>query len=527
MSGNNSDSNAGVGCTNKPLWRWVIPFLTSSLIFVNHYCRDSVGALEKQLESEVGITPSQYGTLNSLYFLPNVITPLLVGTAAESLGGAPMCLMCAVLVASLGHVIFAFAVEISSVNLLFVGRILAGSVYEVIDFLPIVCTGALFKDEWGTIVGATNAFLRSGSVATFVICPLVYHTMGLKPAMWFSAALAALSITFSMGAYVLIRKLSELYAASPPCSEDSPKPVASPEKSAAGFMSSPVSAYARRRTASELSAASDGSLHTEGESSSLLSLEPFRRLSYTYYLYMGAGLFLYGSMVPFWFTGSKYLQEYYGMSVQAADGLLLIPEGSIIVLSFPLGYLLDNHLSSAPLRLASLGLSTLLLPVGYCMLMLGGVYAEPVEGGEEAIPRAYPLLAMLFLGLGYGISNCMYWTSLMQIVPEELIGPASGLIASSLNVMPAVVPVVSSLQVSFTSSGNWNLIVLTVLGVASTSCAMMASNRIAASPFEGGGNDDTMITELSERERLVPRNSDIESSKPNYQATSNYPQDNK
>jgi hypothetical protein len=36
----------------KPLWRWLIPLFTSSLIFVNHYCRDSVGSLEKQLESE-------------------------------------------------------------------------------------------------------------------------------------------------------------------------------------------------------------------------------------------------------------------------------------------------------------------------------------------------------------------------------------------------------------------------------------------------------------------------------------------
>jgi hypothetical protein len=42
----------------KPAWRWLIPLFTSSLIFVNHYCRDSVGSLEKQLENE-GLSRNQ------------------------------------------------------------------------------------------------------------------------------------------------------------------------------------------------------------------------------------------------------------------------------------------------------------------------------------------------------------------------------------------------------------------------------------------------------------------------------------
>jgi hypothetical protein len=89
------DGVGGSVVTKPPLpaWRFVIPFLTSLLIFVNHYCRDSVGALEKQMEDHVGITEAQYASLNSLYFLPNIITPLLVGTAAHKLGGAPQCLV--------------------------------------------------------------------------------------------------------------------------------------------------------------------------------------------------------------------------------------------------------------------------------------------------------------------------------------------------------------------------------------------------------------------------------------------------
>jgi MFS family permease len=462
---------------HKPWWRWVIPFLTSSLIFVNHYCRDSVGALEKQLESEVGITPAQYGHLNALYFLPNVITPLLVGTAANKLGGAPTCLVLAVICASFGHLVFAYAVEVQSVGLLFMGRVLAGSVYEVIDFLPIVCTGALFKDEWGTIVGATNAFLRSGSVATFIICPYLYENLGLTKAMWFSASLAVASIAIAFGARYLTRQLSDTYKAHHELDEEPEKPETknSPPAQDSGFMSSPASAYAlqkrKSRSASEMSANSDVATAGTENSEPPLSLEPFKKLSYTYYLYMFAGLTLYGSMVPFWFTGSKFLQEAYGLSVQSADALLLIPEGSIIALSFPLGYILDNHLKGAPNRLMALGLSTALLPIAYAMLILGAN-----ESGDGA-PTASPVFAVFILGVGYGISNCMYWTSLMQLVPENLIGPASGLIASSLNVMPAVVPVIASFDVPFATPGVWNLLILSVLGVISTCCSVAASRR--------------------------------------------------
>ena len=469
---------------HKPWWRWIIPFLTSSLIFVNHYCRDSVGALEKQLESEVGITSSQYGTLNSLYFLPNIITPLLVGTAANKLGGAPACLVLGVVVASVGHIIFAFAVQIQNASLLFVGRILAGSVYEVIDFLPIVCTGALFKDEWGTIVGATNAFLRSGSVATFIICPLLYEHIGLKEAMWFSASLAAVSILIALGAKYLLSQLSSLYDGHDLTDTDNSHPPpprsSSPPRQDTGFMSSPASAYAARqrqsRTDSDMSG-HDMSGHGADTLHPLFSFfTPFLQLNCTYYLYMFAGLTLYGSMVPFWFTGSKFLQESYGQTVSHADAMLLIPEGSIILLSFPLGYILDNHLTAASPRLLVLGLSTLLLPIGYVMLLTGP--ASPDWEGEIDTSPPSPILAVLLLGLGYGISNCMYWTCLMQLVPEELIGPASGLIASSLNVMPALVPVLASMEVPFASSGVWNLLILSVLGVISTCCSIAASRRI-------------------------------------------------
>jgi MFS family permease len=445
--------------------------------------------------SVVNISPGQYGTLNSLYFFPNIITPLLVGTVAEYLGGPTVCLIAAVFVASIGHTIFAIACQLQSVNLLFIGRILAGCVYEVIDFLPIVCTGALFKDEWGMIVGATNAFLRAGSVATFVIGPFVYQQVGLVPAMWLSAVIALLSVPIAIGAYWLIKQLAVLYQ-----SQSLDSPLSSQDlETQRGFLASPAEVYAKRgrRMSEDCLSPSTRDSRTEPAT----TLAPFFQLSGTYYLFACAGMLLYGSMVPFWFTGSKYLQEFYGLSVQNAGALILIPEGSIILLSFPLGFLLDNWIKSPHVRLALLGVSTFLLPVGYVLLMTGWNSSSPS-----------PLGSMLTLGFGYGISNCMYWTSLMQIIPEDLIGPGSGLIASSLNVMPAVVPIVAALPVSFASPGDWNLIVLSCLGCMSTLCSLAASYRMFLSFSEKSKGE----RELSETVGLL----NSPSNPKNYEAVS-------
>lgn len=470
-----------------PPWRFVVPFLTSLLIFVNHYCRDSVGALEKQMEHELDMTEAQYGSLNSLYFLPNIITPLLVGTAAEKMGGAPTCLVYAVTFGAIGHAIFALGCETKSVSVLFFGRMLAGMVYEVIDFLPIVCTGALFKDEWGKIVGATNAFLRAGSVATFVLCPIFFRRFGFTTAIWFAAALACCSIAAALGARCLLAKLSKIHDERIARSESKYNDVnndsisspmhgeASEAYASRGFTYSPRTKKGRdekttlQRADSDLSDYDPVHIGEEG-SSHIFSCLPFFSLNKSYYLYLTSGMMLYGSMVPFWFTGSKFLQESYHLSVETADALLLIPEGSIIFLSFPMGYVLDNFLSTASVKLYALGTSIVLIPIAY-WLLLAGTLPEDAPASLVANP---PITAMLLLGLGYGVSNCMFWTALIQIVPEEYLGPASGLLASSLNVMPSIVPVIAAIQMPL-RYGFWNLIVLSVVGIVAVIFCFLAA----------------------------------------------------
>lgn len=164
------------------------------------------------------------------------------------------------------------------------------------------------------------------------------------------------------------------------------------------------------------------------------------------------------------------MQESYHLSMETADALLLIPEGSIIFLSFPMGYVLDNYLSSASVKLTALGASIVLIPLAYCLLLMGTL----PEDTPHSVVSDPPLTAMLLLGLGYGISNCMFWTALIQIVPEEYLGPASGLLASSLNVMPSIVPVITAIDMPM-RYGFWNLIVLSIVGTLAALSAFVAA----------------------------------------------------
>lgn len=75
-------------------------------------------------------------------------------------------------------------------SLLFTGRGLAGTMYEVVDSLPFIILAPHFSDNWSIIVGLLNGFLRLGSVLNFALCPVLYHASGVRIALWISAMIA-------------------------------------------------------------------------------------------------------------------------------------------------------------------------------------------------------------------------------------------------------------------------------------------------------------------------------------------------
>jgi nitrate/nitrite transporter NarK len=531
--------------------RWALPVLVGLVIFGNHYTRDTFGALEKQLEATMDLSSREYALSNALYFFPNMITPLIAGMAAKRVGASKLFLWSSI-VAALGHILVALAVQFQRKWLLLAGRALGGTFYEVIDCLPISFVAPFFTAEWASVTGALNGFLRLGSIANFMLCPVAFAAAGLEGAFWLACAVGASGVLFAaairrveahldpedfairnetkqrIGAEVegdlemmsavslkLVASDVRLDGAetgarggnSSPSAEDSDDDddgwVARPKKqkqlistsrstnrsdggggsrsSSEGIAESDLALLNKRSgkgvpTASRDVSSSDfnaSSTKTTPETMSDRWIPNFTKYSRCYYLYLASGAMLYGAMVPFWFIGSKYMQDYYDMSVGRADTLMLLPEGLIVFISSPLGYYIDRSRMGLSPQLRLLAMSCLALAVGYVMLLFGAPYNSTASVATAApIP---PLLSMLVLGGSYGVSNSVFWACITQVINDnEELGPATGLVACAMNIFPSLLP----------------------LGVAAAAAALHLRDY---DPNRGGQTGDSFGSLLSDR----------------------------
>jgi hypothetical protein len=231
---------------------------------------------------------------------------------------------------------------------------------------------------------------------------------------------------------------------------------------------------------------------------SIISALPLHLFTYQFYMFLFSGACLYGAMVPFWFLGSKFLQDNYALSVTKADALMLFPEGLIAVISTPMGIILDRLRYSTKYKLQLLAAVLLSLPLSYLMLA-HGFYFRTTNASMDTLSTdstnlsapsvlhsisqvlISPFLSMFVIGLAYGTSNSLYWNSVLDILPK---GPnfaaANGLIASCLNILPSVIPpflvFVSSLVANDTIIYRlFPMYLLSGLGICASGFALLAS----------------------------------------------------
>ena len=155
--------------------RYCLAALVTFVLFANHWSRDSLGALELPIESNAtgfGLSPRQYNSLNAVYFMPNIVMPLVAAAFSQHHGVALMYVRLLRLV-FLGSVFIAFgAIVAKSVcdnleaenrrcsdvhtdvpfALTLAGRIISGVAYEAVDVVgPIGLLAPHFRDRWSTL----------------------------------------------------------------------------------------------------------------------------------------------------------------------------------------------------------------------------------------------------------------------------------------------------------------------------------------------------------------------------------------
>lgn len=105
--------------------RWLMLFLCCIFVVANYFCYDNPASVEKKLETELGITPSEYGLLYTVYAIPNCILPLAGGILIDKIGTRNGLILFAILLTA-GQGIFMIGGYRKSLKIMLVGRAIFG-----------------------------------------------------------------------------------------------------------------------------------------------------------------------------------------------------------------------------------------------------------------------------------------------------------------------------------------------------------------------------------------------------------------
>eukprot|EP00900_Chrysochromulina_parva_P001533 jgi/Chrpa1/11380/Chrysochromulina_OHIO_Genome00003611-RA len=421
-----------------------LAILIAWVLFANHWARDSLGALELPLESPSDgyrLSPKEYNGLSTAYFLPNCIVPLIGGVLAQrgNAGGIYVRFLCILLLgcvlvgasALVAHATFGCDGACSKVPyaLLLAGRTLMGVSYEATDMIgPITFLQPRFADVWATLVSIINGINRLGSVLNFLIEPLLYDAFGLRGALLVPSALGASTVLAGMAA----RRIHERYPLDAPGSAETSASTGVELTSSKQMVADGETAESDdvEAAASPAYAVSEGG----GVLSQLarlfgVTVQDLRQgLGLRFWLFLGGAACTYGAVVPFWFIGAKHISVAWGYSLTAADVMMLFPEGLIGIIGPVLGCIVDRYQWRLSTRLL---VSSVSLGLVACALLL-------LAWAPRIVP---PLPLVLLLGLGYAFAQNLIWMTFPSLAPASMLNLIGGLLGSSLNVAPTVLPV--------------------------------------------------------------------------------------
>ena len=413
--------------------RMLLGVIISYNLFACHWARDSLGALELPLEAADGgyrLSSRQFNSLTTLYFLPNCFVPMIAGTLAQRGNPARVYIGftgilfagCVLVAASALAAAAGGGGSAVAYAMLLMGRLLMGISYEALDMLgPITFLQPRFADVWATCVSVVNGVNRLGSILNFLVEPLLFSSFGLSGALLVPSVLGASTLAGAVAA----RSVHERH----------PLP---PARGAAGDVATARDAQEEQEQEREdeevaVDAAGKGVRRpTLADRLTLLfGITPrhVRSLGLRFWLFLLGAACTYGAIVPFWFIGAKHIAVAWGYTLAEADQLILFPEGLIALIGPPMGCFVDRCGWSARTRLLVSTASLTLM--GASLLVLG--YA-PVDSVS-------PLPLVIVLGASYAVAQNLIWMTFPSLAPADMLNLVGGLLGSSLNVAPTLLPV--------------------------------------------------------------------------------------
>lgn len=185
---------------NGPTKWWILAFI-SALLFGNYYVYDAIAPLADQLQTELGFSDTQLGSLNAIYSLPNIFLVLIGGLLIDRYGPARVtlwttgiCLAGAILTAVRGDFLTMAA-----------GRFLFGIGGETMIVAMTAAIAMWFKRSTLAFAMALSlSIARAGSYAADVspIWASSFYEQGWQPPLWLAAGMAGLSFLMAIAYYL-------------------------------------------------------------------------------------------------------------------------------------------------------------------------------------------------------------------------------------------------------------------------------------------------------------------------------------
>jgi len=382
--------------------RWWILLLTCLGIFGQFYAYDDPSALNEQLQRHMqrmtqAVNPEYdyyFSLLYTLYSLPNLVLPLLIGLAIDRYGfGALLCSLSAI--TCLGNAIFSVGVDVGSWSTMIAGRIVFGFGGESLQVAQNCLMFRWFKGNELAFAFAVNlAFGRSGSVLNDILSPWVASKCGVTCAVWLGTFLCLGSFFCNVWSVVMDKRESD----------------------------------ARQLESSEVG--------NEG-----IYLQGFFGLSRLFWLLIWFSVVMYCGIMPFnnvasaFFVETSFAQLPLGKAQQMAGNAMSLMFLIVALCMAPFGALVDF----VGLRAHFMLFSAVLLPMTYSLAFV-----------------CSPVVLMGQLGVVYTVFTGVWWPALALTVPKRQLGSAYGLATALQNGGLAVVPlIIGRLQVT-EGDGNFS-----------------------------------------------------------------------
>lgn len=188
--------------TETSSMRWIVLVLSCLMLFGNYYAFDNPSSLNRQLREFLGSSPENFqfelNLLYSVYSIPNVVLPLILGAILDRFGHRQMINLLSAFVV-VGQVIFTIGAMVKNFPVMLIGRVFFGIGGESLGVAQTKLMTDWFRGkELAFAMGLTVSVGTVGTVANNLLSPYFASAVSVPFALWVGTFLCILSFFSSV-----------------------------------------------------------------------------------------------------------------------------------------------------------------------------------------------------------------------------------------------------------------------------------------------------------------------------------------